>query len=256
MESKEQSKSDSREKTTEVKEETKVGPNTQDKDQDQEARQRKSSDKDEYGELAYSSQAQDKNVLLSSTHKLNSSWCFWYASRKIKDHKTPYLERLKKFAEFNSVEDFFKYYMYMKSASEIDRNTDISLFKKDYQPLWESCPEGGCWFVRFKKNDDPVELDLKWEKLLFSLIGEQFDEPSILGTTLSIRGRETIIELWFNYQKNEKTKASIGQKIKEIIHLDKQIMLYFKDNSLSLQDKSTLKNAETYNFAKRKNTYF
>ena len=90
----------------------------------------------------------------------------------------------------------------------------------------------------------------------FSLIGEQFDESAILGTTLSIRGRETIVEIWFEYQKNDKIKTSLGQKIKEMIHLDKSAMLYFKDNSLSLQDKSTLKNAETYNFGKRKNTYY
>lgn len=196
--------------------------------------------------------AHDSNAI----HKLNSPWSFWYASRKIKDHSIPYSNRLKRFAEFTSVEDFFKYYVYLKSASEIDRNTDISMFKADFKPLWESCPNSGCLFIRFKKNDDPIELDLLWEKLLFSLIGEQFDEPSILGTTLSIRGRETIVELWFDFNKNEKLKTVIGHKLKNILNLDKNTMIYFKDNSLSLQDKSTLKNAETYTFAKRKNTYY
>ena len=195
-------------------------------------------------------------VSSTSEHKLNSTWCFWYASRKIQDHSTPYTDRLKKFAEFSTVEDFFRYYVYLKSASEIDRNTDISLFKSNYQPLWESCPNSGCLFVRFKKNDDPIQLDLDWEKLLFSLIGEQFQEPTILGTTLSIRGRETIIELWFDYNKNEKLKTAVGHKMKTILNLDKNMMIYFKDNSLSIQDKSTLKNAETYNMAKRKNTYY
>ena len=189
-------------------------------------------------------------------HKLNSTWCFWYASRKMKDHNIPYGDRLKNFAEFSTVEDFFKYYVYLKSASEIDRNTDISLFKVDYKPLWESCPNSGCLFIRYKKNDDPIELDLQWEKLIFSMIGEQFDEPSILGTTLSIRGRETIVEVWFDYNKDDKLKAAILLKMKTIMNLDKSIMIYFKDNSLSIQDKSTLKNAETYNFAKRKNTYY
>lgn len=192
----------------------------------------------------------------NSLHKLNSIWCFWYASRKQKDHDIPYSNRLKKFAEFSTVEDFFKFYVFLKSASEIDRNTDISMFKVGFQPLWESCPNSGCLFIRFKKNDDPIEMDLLWEKLLFSLIGEQFDEQSILGTTLSIRGRETIIELWFDFNKNENLKSSIGSKIKDILNLTKNGMVYFKDNSLSLQDKSTLKNAESYNFSKRKNTYY
>ena len=42
---------------------------------------------------------------------LNSTWTFWYASRKEKDHHIPYCDRLKKIAEFNTLQDFFKYYL-------------------------------------------------------------------------------------------------------------------------------------------------
>jgi translation initiation factor 4E len=103
--------------------------------------------------------------------KLNSVWVFWYASRKEKHHHIPYGERLMNIAEFNTLEDFFKYYLYLKSVPDIERNTDLGLFKKGYQPLWESCPDGGCWFIRFKKTDDPADIDVKWEKLLFALVG-------------------------------------------------------------------------------------
>jgi translation initiation factor 4E len=103
--------------------------------------------------------------------KLNSIWNFWYASRKEKDRHIPYGERLMNLAEFNTLDDFFKYYLYIKSVPELDRNTDLGFFKKGYQPLWESCPDGGCWFLRFKKTDDPVDIDVKWEKLLFALVG-------------------------------------------------------------------------------------
>lgn len=68
-----------------------------------------------------------------------------------------------------------------------------------------------------------------------------------MGAVLSIRGRETIIELWFNYIKNEPRKNYLGQKMKELISLEDSINLFFKDNEKSLKDKSTLKNAETYN---------
>lgn len=135
---------------------------------------------DEYDELGYNSSNENelkesssnfiKNTL-NSYHKLNSKWCFWYTSRKEKDHKIPYSERMKKFAEFFSLEEFFKYYMYLKSPSDMERNTDLSVFKAGFQPLWESCPDSGIWFTRFKKNDDPLEIDLKWEKILFALIG-------------------------------------------------------------------------------------
>ncbi len=188
--------------------------------------------------------------------KLNSIWNFWYASRKEKDHHIPYNERLTDLSEFNTVDDFFKYYLFIKSVPEIERNTDLSLFKKGYRPLWESCPEGGCWFLRFKKTDDPIDIDAKWEKLLFALVGEQFEEANMLGAVLSIRGRETIIELWFNYFKYDKIKNGVAQKFRNILSLDHNYTIYFKDNEKSLQDRSTLRNAETYSFAShRKSTY-
>ena len=195
------------------------------------------------------------------TMPLNSTWTFWYASRKEKDHHIPYSDRLIKMAEFSTLQDFFKYYMYLKPVNEIDRNVDIGLFKKGYQPLWESCPNSGCWLLRFKRTADLKEINLKWEKVLFSLISEQFDEPHMLGSVLSIRGRETIIEIWFNYFKYEKIKNMIAVKFGKLIlgnqnESEYSATLYFKDNSQSMVDKSTLRNAETYSFKKkRKFTY-
>ena len=192
---------------------------------------------------------------------LNSTWTFWYASRKEKDHHIPYSERLTKIAEFNTLQDFFKYYLYLKPVNEIDRNVDIGLFKGGYQPLWESCPDSGCWLLRFKRTADLKEINLKWEKVLFSLVSEQFEEPHMLGAVLSIRGRETIIEIWFNYFKYDKIKNLVALKFGKLIlgnqnESESSTTLYFKDNSQSMLDKSTLRNAETYSFKKkRKFTY-
>ena len=192
---------------------------------------------------------------------LNSTWTFWYASRKEKDHHIPYCDRLKKIAEFNTLQDFFKFYLYLKPVNEIDRNVDIGLFKEEYQPLWESCPDSGCWLLRFKRTADLKEINLKWEKVLFSLISEQFEEPHMLGAVLSIRGRETIIEIWFNYFKFDKIKNMVAVKFGKLIlgnqnESESSTTLYFKDNSQSMLDKSTLRNAETYSFKKkRKFTY-
>jgi translation initiation factor 4E len=197
-----------------------------------------------------------ESTSISPSLKLNSTWIFWYASRKEQDHHIPYNERLSNIAEFNSLEEFFRYYTYLKSVQDIERNTDLGLFKKGYQPLWESCPDGGCWFLRFKKTDDPVDIDIKWEKLLLALVGEQFDEANMLGAVLSIRGRETIIELWFNYFKYEKIKNGVAQKLRSLLNLDESFTVYFKDNEKSLQDKSTLRNAETYSFVQQRKSTF
>ena len=192
---------------------------------------------------------------------LNSTWTFWYASRKEKDHHIPYSDRLTKIAEFNNLQDFFKYYIYLKPVNEIERNVDIGLFKEGYKPLWESCPYSGCWLLRFKKTADLKEINLKWEKVIFSLISEQFDEPHMLGAVLSIRGRETIIEIWFNYFKYDKIKNMVAVKFGKLILGDQNeteysATLYFKDNSQSMLDKSTLRNTETYSFKKKRKYTF
>ena len=192
---------------------------------------------------------------------LNSTWTFWYASRKEKDHHIPYSDRLTKIAEFSTIQDFFKYYLYLKPVYEIERNVDIGLFKEGYKPLWECCPDSGCWLLRFKRTADLKEINLKWEKVVLSLITEQFDEPHMLGAVLSIRGRETIIEIWFNYFKYDKIKNMVAVKFGKLILGDQNeteysATLYFKDNGQSMLDKSTLRNTETYSFKKkRKYTY-
>lgn len=70
--------------------------------------------------------------------------------------------------------------------------------------------------------------------LLFCL-GEQFEEPNVLGAVLSIRGRETIVELWFNYFKYEKIKNGVAQKIRSLLQLDQSYTVYFKENEKSLK---------------------
>ena len=192
---------------------------------------------------------------------LNCTWTFWYASRKEKDHHIPYSDRLTKIAEFSTLQDFFKYYLYLKPVYEIERNVDIGLFKEGYKPLWECCPDSGCWLLRFKRTADLKEINLKWEKVVLSLITEQFDEPHMLGAVLSIRGRETIIEIWFNYFKYDKIKSMVAVKFGKLILGDQNeteysATLYFKDNSQSMVDKSTLRNTETYSFKKKRKYTF
>jgi hypothetical protein len=183
-------------------------------------------------------------------NELNSVWVLWYASRKEEHHHIKYCDRLKSVGEINSLYSFFSYYVYTKSVDNIDKHNDIALFKKGYNPTWESCPNSACWFIRFKKTDDPVEIDLIWEKILFCLVGEQFEEPHLLGAVLSIRGRETIIELWFNFFKDDVRKFSIANKMANLTNLDSTFLLYFKDNELSVKDNSTIRNAESYCLSK------
>lgn len=183
--------------------------------------------------------------------KLQSTWNFWLASRKEENHHIKYSERLVDIAEISSIRDFFQSYLFMKKIIDIERNNDIALFKNGYKPTWESCPKSACLFIRFKKSDDPKEINSIWERLLLALIGEQFNNQSILGGILSIRGRETIIELWFNYSKDENVKMDIVCKMKKYLQFNDSLTVYFKDNELSIQHNSTIRDAQTFNFVKK-----
>lgn len=177
---------------------------------------------------------------------LNSTWIFWYASRKEQDHHIIYDERLKRISEFSDLQNFFHFYSYLKPIYEVEKHADISLFKSGYRPCWEACQDGGCWLIRFKNNESEVEVDTIWENTLFALVSEQFEEANVLGAVLSIRGRETIIEIWFNYFKYDQIKIGILKKMENILGLPNNTSIYFKDNEKALNDRSTLRNAEVY----------
>ena len=189
----------------------------------------------------------------TTSPKLNSEWTFWYASRKEKDHYIPYENRLIEISTFSDLKSFLQTYLYLKNIKDISRNADISLFKKGYLPLWENSPDSGYWFHRFNEEEEK-DINFQWEKIIFALIGEQFDEANILGAVLSIRGKETIIQLWFNYFGYEQIKDNVFEKFKKILGFDNQI-IYFKDNKQSIQDRSSLRNAQKYKYKKRKYTY-
>lgn len=194
---------------------------------------------------------------MNSSRKLNSTWAIYYASRKEKDHHISYEQRLKKVIEFSTLEDFLNSYLNIKPINEINHSCDISFFKKGYKPLWESCQDGGLWLYRFKRTDDMKEINNQWEKVLLALITEKFNEIHILGATISLRTRETIIELWFNYFKKDSIKNSVLKTFKEILNANNnEAIFYFQEIRQSLNAGSTLKNAEAFFLPKsRKLTY-
>lgn len=205
----------------------------------------------EYIDLIIQEPDQEEPQQKIEPNPLNSVWVFWHASRKEEFRHIKYAQRLLEMSKVATLEDFFSSYLFIKSVDNIDRHNDLALFKSGYKPMWESCPDSGCWFIRFKQNDDPLEIDLIWEKLLFGLVGEQFEEPNMLGAVLSLRGRETIIELWFNYFKDTSMKNKVAAKMRSLLLLDDTMTIYFKDTEMSLKDNSTLRNAETYSFVRK-----
>ena len=111
-----------------------------------------------------------------TSHKLHTPWTFWHYNRE--DKSLSFDQSLKPFSTVTSLEEFFHTYAYLKPPSEMPRTLSVSLFRSDQKPMWEASPQGGTCIVKIRKADN---LNLMWEKLLLSLVGEAFDSLTVIG---------------------------------------------------------------------------
>ena len=81
-------------------------------------------------------------------------------------------------------------------------------------------------------------------------IGEQFESMKVTGIVLSKRSKKNLLELWIS-DRSDETKLMIGERLREILGLNQDnLTFYFKEHFKSMQEKSTLKNRESYTFVK------
>ena len=114
--------------------------------------------------------------------------------------------------------------------------------------MWESFPQGGCWILTLR-FPSPL-LDRNWEELVFSVIGEQFCEPDIVGIGCTRRGKESKLSIWHRTQQNLPVRGAIHKKLKEVLTLERDgnETIDYKTVKVSMQDGSSFVNAQTYQF--------
>jgi len=65
--------------------------------------------------------------------------------------------------------------------------------------MWEACPTGGSWIVRFKKqgkqHKSSPTLAKCWEELLFATVGEFFEDPDVIGIVVGIKTTEDVLQV-------------------------------------------------------------
>lgn len=94
----------------------------------------------------------------------------------------------------------------------------------------------------------------KYSIILFLLnfLGEQFEEPKVIGLGLSLRTKERLIEIWLKDGRNEKVRTNVSNKLRQFLGLDPDsVTLYYKEHQKSIKDQSTMKNAEGFKFMKQ-----
>jgi len=145
-----------------------------------------------------------------------------------------------------TLEHFFNYYVHMKKPSEMPREIDIHFFRDNIIPMWEDSPEGGIVILKIKKDDN---IDKMWESILLNMIGEQFEEPKVIGASLSLRTKERLLQVWLKDGRNERVRTNVSNKIRHFLNLDpSNVTLYYKEHIKSIKDGSTMKNAEGFKF--------
>eukprot|EP00668_Euglena_longa_P038195 GGOE01049183.1.p1 GENE.GGOE01049183.1~~GGOE01049183.1.p1 ORF type:complete len:218 (-),score=63.75 GGOE01049183.1:174-803(-) len=186
-------------------------------------------------------------------HPLQRRWTIWFEKRHSRHEaseqpdvkgslsKQQWEDSLQKIGAFDSLEDFWAFYSHLKRPSVLENFCSCYFFQDDTPPTWENYPEGGHWIVTMKK---PVaKLDTLWEQLLYALVGEQFEDPHVVGVVVQVRCKEDVLSIWLS-DKASKFKA--GEKLKEILHLGPSTVIEYKNNITSIKDGTGIRNAQAY----------
>lgn len=192
--------------------------------------------------------------------EFQTTWSLWYDKKSKKgDGKRPqqtkadeWKNHLTKVGAFDSVLSFWQYYAWTKKPSELEPGTNVYIFREDLHPMWETFPNGGCWIIRFHRdNAENGIIDRVWEELLLAVLGEQFRTPELVGVSLSARQHSNkvshIISLWNrDTVKKPRAKFSIGERLKVLLHLAAESQIEYKLFSKALEDGSTFRGAQPY----------
>jgi len=194
--------------------------------------------------------------------QFQTSWSLWYDKKTRHDNKQSrgnnkqdadaWKDHLLKVGDFDSVLTFWRYYAWTRKPSELEPGTNIYVFREGLHPMWETFPNGGCWIIRFHRdNAQNGIIDRVWEELLLAVLGEQFRTPELVGVSLSARQSSNkvshIISLWNrDTVKKPRAKFSIGERLKVLLHLAAESQIEYKLFSKALQDFSTFRGAQPY----------
>jgi hypothetical protein len=87
------------------------------------------------------------------------------------------------------------------------------------------------------------------------MLGEQFEEPNVIGTSLSLRQNEQLLQIWLKDGRDDRLRVNVSNKLRHFLNLDPSVVtLYYKEHVQSIKDGSTLKNAEGFKFMRHQQT--
>jgi len=145
-----------------------------------------------------------------------------------------YEANLTTIGEFDTVEEFCRYFNWLKPPSALERNSNYHLFKSGIKPMWEdeANANGGKWVLTMKSQ--PQLLDRCWSWLAMALVGEELEDgDEICGAVVSLRSKVDRIQLWTRSKDDVERVNRIGRKLIKLLDVSEadSIGLEFQYNT-------------------------
>ncbi|KAG9064028.1 hypothetical protein KI688_004142 [Linnemannia hyalina] len=132
---------------------------------------------------------------------------------------------------FTTVEQFARYFNWIKKPHKIENSANYHLFKDGIKPMWEdpANASGGRWTVTLLTKN-PELLDRCWMELAYALVGEQLDlGDDICGAVLSRRTKADRLAVWVRDKDNVEAINGIGKRLIKFLDLaEEKISLEFQ----------------------------
>jgi translation initiation factor 4E len=158
-------------------------------------------------------------------HVLQSPWTLYFQqTNEDNKSKETYASTIHKIAKFSTVEQFWNIFSHLKRPSELEKATELHLFRNDIRGMWEDGENlnGGKWFICLKKEFSSQ----LWELCVLAMIGEQM-HPDILGAVVSVRNSD-ILSLWNRPVSNNDLLLTIADSIISALSLPDGTILRYK----------------------------
>ncbi|ODN75816.1 hypothetical protein L202_05817 [Cryptococcus amylolentus CBS 6039] len=171
---------------------------------------------------------------VAGRHPLRQDWSLSYVHRP-PNAKVDYEKEIRRVATFGSIESFLHLYSHLTPVNELPPVTDMLVFvSRIARPgIWEEMRDGGRFTIRLVHPITPV----LYESLLFSLIGDQFDESDhVVGCVLSVRQAEGILSVWVEDESDAVRSGALKAKILSLLNLPSTTVCDYRANRALLEN--------------------
>ena len=185
--------------------------------------------------------------------KLQNKFVFWYHIINNTPSDQDYKAQIKKLAQFDTLENFWAIFQYLKKPDDIKQPIEFQLFKEGIAPMWEDDQNknGGRIALKLRKEYS----NLVWEELVFAFIGGYFAKEikdEINGLVINCKKDFNTLQIWTKSFSDEVT-SGIEKNIREILSIPKEVVLDIKP--FSMQQNKEYNSYHSYNNYNNYNNY-